>query len=180
MPRSTSASTARSSGRATFILLAASPIALMKQADQPAANNCSGLVPLPAVPGDVNLTSRRPSELREVPSRPPVVCVLAVYSTLSSWIMACSLVEVGHVVGSLELVSTKEYRRCGRILHTLFRNSSRKTWQVQLTEHDGRCTTSLNASDWVALGRYRSRAPTDPYVLAFEHTVLQLMASLRV
>lgn len=34
--------------------------------------------------------------------------------------------------------------------------------------------------DRVALGRCRPRAPTDPYVLALEHTVLQIMASLRV
>ena len=32
----------------------------------------------------------------------------------------------------------------------------------------------------MALGRYRPRAPTDPYVLALEHTVLQIMAWLRV
>ena len=36
------------------------------------------------------------------------------------------------------------------------------------------------AEDWVALGRYRPRAPTDPYVLALEHTVPQIMALLRV
>jgi hypothetical protein len=34
--------------------------------------------------------------------------------------------------------------------------------------------------DWVALGRCRPRAPTDPYVLALEHTVPQIMGSLRV
>ena len=34
----------------------------------------------------------------------------------------------------------------------------------------------LPASDRVALGRYRPRAPTDPYVLTLEHTVLQIMA----
>jgi len=39
--------------------LATSPIALMKQADQPAANNCSGFVPVPGTPGDENLTSKR-------------------------------------------------------------------------------------------------------------------------
>ena len=31
----------------------------------------------------------------------------------------------------------------------------------------------------VALGRYRPRAPTDPYVPALEHTVPQIMDSLR-
>ena len=62
----------------------------MKQADQPAANSCSGLVPPPAVPGDDSLTSRRPSELRDAPSRPPVVWVFAVYSTFSIWVMAGS------------------------------------------------------------------------------------------
>jgi len=33
--------------------------------------------------------------------------------------------------------------------------------------------------DRVALGRCQPRAPTDPYVLALEHTVLQIMGSLR-
>ena len=37
-----------------------------------------------------------------------------------------------------------------------------------------------DSSDRVAPGRYLPGAPTDPYVLALEHTVLQLMASLRV
>jgi hypothetical protein len=41
---------ARSAGRATFVWAAAGPIALMKQAGQPAANNRSGLVPSPAAP----------------------------------------------------------------------------------------------------------------------------------
>src|SRR6516165_12551727 len=36
-----------------------------------------------------------------------------------------------------------------------------------------RATTSLAASDRVASGRCRPEAPTDPYVLALEHTVLQ-------
>src|SRR5262245_50627611 len=81
---------ARSAGRETFLRAAANPIALMKQADQPAANSCSGLVPPPAVPGDDSLTSRRPSELREAPSRPPVVWALAVYSTFSRVIMTGS------------------------------------------------------------------------------------------
>jgi len=35
-------------------------------------------VPVPAVPGDESLTSSRPSELREVPSRPPDVWALPV------------------------------------------------------------------------------------------------------
>jgi hypothetical protein len=47
----------------------ASPIAPRKQADQPAANSCSGLVPLPGLPGDESLMSKRPSELRDAPSR---------------------------------------------------------------------------------------------------------------
>src|SRR5262245_48608949 len=84
---------ARSGGRATFCWLAARVIALMKQADQPAANSCSGLVPLPALPGDDSLTSRRPSLVREAPSRPPVVCVLAVYSTFSIWLMGGSFFQ---------------------------------------------------------------------------------------
>src|SRR5208282_1751782 len=76
---------ATSTGTATFNLPATSFVALMKQADQPAANSCSGLVPVPEVPGDESLTSRRPSMLREMPpSRPPVVWVLVVYRTFSS------------------------------------------------------------------------------------------------
>src|SRR6266436_690364 len=80
--RSISASMATSAGSLTFILLATIPIALMKQADQPAANNCSGLVPVPGTPGAENLTFNRPSSLREMPPRrPPEVWVLAVYRT---------------------------------------------------------------------------------------------------
>src|SRR5262249_39790121 len=36
------------------------------------------------------------------------------------------------------------------------------------------------SSDRVASGRYRPEAPTDPYVLALEHTVLQITGSLLV
>src|SRR5882762_3728334 len=76
---------ATSDGSLTFILLATIPIALMKQADQPAANSCSGLVPVPGTPGAENLTSRRPSSLWETPPRrPPKVRVLAVYRTFMS------------------------------------------------------------------------------------------------
>src|SRR5207248_11235088 len=86
--RSISASMAASAGSLTFILLATIPIALMKQADQPAANNCSGLVPVPGTPGAENLTSKRPSSLRDAPPRrPPEVWVLAVYRTfMTSWV----------------------------------------------------------------------------------------------
>ena len=82
-------------GRATFLLPAAILIALKKQADQPAANGCSGLVPVPGAPGVGGLTSRRPSSVREAPpSRPPVVWALAVYNPFSGFIMvsafACS------------------------------------------------------------------------------------------
>src|SRR5580704_667316 len=87
---------AASAGSLTFILLATSPIALMKQADQPAANRCSGLVPLPGSPGAENLTSPRPSSLRETPPRrPPEVWVLAVYRTfIASWVgLAAALVS---------------------------------------------------------------------------------------
>src|SRR5688572_28895949 len=102
----------------------------MKQADQPAANSCSGLVPLPAVPGDDNLMSRSPSELREAPSRPPVVCVLAVYSTFSIWLMTCSLVEMVHVAGYLERVCANESPRKTRVLRwqTLL-TAAQRAWQ---------------------------------------------------
>src|SRR5437879_3127464 len=66
------------------MLRAANSIADSKHADQPAAKSCSGLVPVPGLPGRDSLTSRRPSELRDMPARPPVVWALAVYSTFSS------------------------------------------------------------------------------------------------
>jgi hypothetical protein len=58
---------AASAGRRVFILAAATPIAPMKQADQPAANNCSGLVPLPALPRAESLMSNRPSVAKSFP-----------------------------------------------------------------------------------------------------------------
>src|SRR5262249_41468605 len=61
----------------------------------PAANSCSGLVPLPAVPGVDSFTSRRPSLGREVPSRPPVVWAFAVYRTLSIGVMTGSFFQWG-------------------------------------------------------------------------------------
>ena len=87
----TSASIATSPGSAIFFWRATSAIALSKQADQPAANSCSGLVPMRAEPGAESLTSRRPSELRAAPlSRPPVVRVFAVYTTFPMWLMVHS------------------------------------------------------------------------------------------
>ena len=56
--RSTSASITGSAGSTIFRLLAASAIALSKQADHAVANNCSGLVPMRAEPGAASLTSR--------------------------------------------------------------------------------------------------------------------------
>src|SRR5204862_6087 len=75
---------------AIFRWLATRPIALKKHADPPAAKRCSGLVPGADVPGDASLTSSRPSDVRDAPSRPPVVWVFAVYKTLSIEVMACS------------------------------------------------------------------------------------------
>src|SRR5215468_9336212 len=76
-------------GNEIFFLPAASAIALAKQADQPTANSCSGLVLIRGEPGVESLTSRRPSELRETPfSRPPLVWVLAVYTSVPIWLMA--------------------------------------------------------------------------------------------
>jgi len=43
----------------------------------------AGLVPVPGVPGDASVTSRRPAARWEAPSRPPVVYALAVYCTVS-------------------------------------------------------------------------------------------------
>src|ERR1700722_6624723 len=77
-----------SAGSAIFRLRAASAIAFAKEADQPAANSCSGLVPMRAEPGVESLTSSRPSRLREAPfSRSPVVLVLAVYTTFAIRLM---------------------------------------------------------------------------------------------
>ena len=65
--------------RMTFDRAATILMADRKQLDQPTASNCSGLVPSPFIPGTVSLTSSRPSDVREdPPSRPPVVCALAV------------------------------------------------------------------------------------------------------
>src|SRR5258708_2226660 len=83
-----------SAGSAIFLLRAASAIALSKQADQPAANSCSGLVPMRAEPGVESLMSSRPSELREAPfSRPPVVSVLAVYTSFAIRLMVHSFLR---------------------------------------------------------------------------------------
>ena len=38
--------------------------------------------------------------------------------------------------------------------------------------------SSLHYSDRVASGHCRSEAPADPYVLALEHTILQIMGLL--
>src|SRR3954451_2873820 len=65
------------------MLRAGKSMADSKHADQPAAKSCSGLVPVPELPGRDSLTSRRPSELRDMPVRPPVVWAFAVYRTFS-------------------------------------------------------------------------------------------------
>src|SRR5262249_16449540 len=89
--RSTSASIVTPAGRAIFFRWAANPIAVSKQADQAAANRCSELVPMRFESGTASLTSKRPSELREMPcSRPPVVRVLAVYTTFEISVMGAS------------------------------------------------------------------------------------------
>ncbi|WP_146453138.1 hypothetical protein, partial [Bythopirellula polymerisocia] len=44
---------------------------------------------------------------------------------------------------------------------------------------DGSLPIRFGAEDQVALGDYSPRAPTDPYVPALEHTVPQIMVSLR-
>jgi hypothetical protein len=46
-------------------LTATTYIALRRQADHPAPNSCSELMPVPAAPGRESLTSRRPSRLRD-------------------------------------------------------------------------------------------------------------------
>src|SRR6202049_4610593 len=75
------------------MLRAANSIDDSKHADQPAAKSCSGLVPVPGLPGRDSLTSRRPSELRDMPLRPPVVWAFAVYSTFSSWFITSSFMK---------------------------------------------------------------------------------------
>src|ERR1700737_1542789 len=75
------------------MLRAANSIADAKPADQPAAKSCSGLVPAPGLPGRDRLTSRRPSELRDMPARPPVVWAFAVYSTFSTWFITSSFMK---------------------------------------------------------------------------------------
>ncbi len=75
------------------MLRATNSIADPKHPDQPAAKSCSGLVPVPGLPGRDRLTSRRPSEQRDMPVRPPVVWAFAVYSTFSSRFMASSFMK---------------------------------------------------------------------------------------
>src|SRR5476649_854658 len=75
------------------MLRAANSIAESKHADQPAAKSCSGLVPVSGLPGRESLTSRRPSELCEIPERPPVVWAFAVYSTFSSRFISSSFMK---------------------------------------------------------------------------------------
>ena len=63
---------------------------LMKQADQPAANSCSGLVPPPGPPislGGFRCTSTWPSSVTACPDRPPVAVARAVYSGLTSGVV---------------------------------------------------------------------------------------------
>ena len=57
---------AMSAGNLTFALPASILIELRKQADQPAANSCSGLVPLPEPGGDSLISNEaglRPGEM---------------------------------------------------------------------------------------------------------------------
>ena len=49
---------------------------------------------------------------------------------------------------------------------------------VRVGKANGVCLTHLDAPDRVASGRCRPEAPTDPYLLALEHTVPQIMGSL--
>src|SRR5712672_4722365 len=93
------------------MLRAANSIAESKHADQPAAKSCSGLVPVPGLPGRDSLTSRRPSELRDMPARPPVVWAFAVYSTFSSWFITFSFVKSrcgDSVAGTLAAIDVKD------------------------------------------------------------------------
>ena len=58
-------------------------------------------MPVPGLPGRDSLTSRRPSELRDMPVRPPVVWAFAVYSTFSSSIHNVLLHEEPRRLGAL-------------------------------------------------------------------------------
>src|SRR2546430_4567337 len=69
--KSTSASIAALAGRRVFILAAATPIAPRKQADQPAANSCSGLVPSSCSP-----PVRSEEHTSELQSQSNLVCRL--------------------------------------------------------------------------------------------------------
>ena len=78
-PRSTSASIDRSAGRAD-LHLARDGFHRANEAGRIAGGEqLLGLVPVPEVPGDDSVTSRRPSLVLEAPSQmPPVVWALAV------------------------------------------------------------------------------------------------------
>src|SRR5262245_29871098 len=113
---------ATSSGKSIFFLPAMSLIADRKHVDQPAANNCSGLVPLPGLFGSVNLTSRRPSSVRELPpSRPPVVWALAVYNTLSSCAMFGCCSEAVLVADCSMIVFLRFLTKCERLFFEINR-----------------------------------------------------------
>src|SRR5258707_13402278 len=66
------------------------------------------------------LTSRRPSELRDIPARPPVVWAFAVYSTFSSRFITSSFMK-SPGLGALR--SSVAIGRDWRRHQTLFRNS---------------------------------------------------------
>src|SRR5262249_11945646 len=63
--------------RATFARPAAAPIAPPTQADEPAANSCSGLVPGPFEPGGDRVRLILPSGLVALPSRPAVALAVS-------------------------------------------------------------------------------------------------------
>src|SRR5258705_11043891 len=109
------------------MLRATNSIADSKHADQPAAKSCSGLVPVPGLPGRDSLTSSRPSELRDIPVRPPVVWAFAVYSTFSSRFMTSSFssCDGGSVARMLAAID----------VNSLARHEARR-FQIENRAHD--------------------------------------------
>src|SRR5262245_14425439 len=67
--------------RGILAMFAASAIALPKQAECPAANNCSGLVPAPCDPAGESARLIFPSGLVALPSRPAVAVAVSDAST---------------------------------------------------------------------------------------------------
>ena len=116
--RSTSASIARTLGSVMSSLAASRRMASMKQVDHAAANSCSGSVPV---------------------SRPPVVCALAVYSTLRAVMPHPLSLRPGELRRTLR--NEREGMSVGRRSSERHRHSRAGSQRRQRPDHDRTMTT---------------------------------------